>query len=459
MSKNYDLIVIGWGKAGKTLAAKSAAKGKKVAIIEEKPKMYGGTCINVGCLPTKSLVHSSKILEEIKSYGIDGDYDFKNKYFVEAMKKKDELTKKLRTKNFNILDNNENVDIYNGKGSFVSNTEVKISTAKGDEIITGSKIVINTGAVTRTLPTEGAENNANVLTSEEILELNKLPKKLLIVGAGYIGLEFASYFSNFGTEVTVFQFDNSFLVREDEDEAQIEKEILEKKGVKFLFNTSVKIYVNNVEDVKVIYTTDGQEKEEIFDKVLVAVGRVPNTKNLGLENTSVQVGKFGEIVVDDYLRTTAENIFAVGDVKGGPQFTYVSLDDFRIVFPQIIENATPRRVSDRKFIPTSTFIDPPYSRVGINEKEAQRLGIKYTKKFALTNTIPKAHVINQTEGFTKILINENDEIIGASICHYESHEMINLLSLAIDLRIKSSYLKNFIYTHPNFTESLNDILG
>ena len=204
---------------------------------------------------------------------------------------------------------------------------------------------------------------------------------------------------------------------------------------------------------------DNEELVEEFDKVLVAVGRKANTENLGLENTSVELGKFGEVVVDDYLKTNAPNIWAAGDVKGGAQFTYVSLDDFRIIFPQILEGTKGRKLSDRVLIPTSTFIDPPYSRVGINEKEAQRLGIAYTKKFALTNTIPKAHVINETDGFTKILINENNEIIGASICHYESHEMINLLSLAINQKIKANVLKDFIYTHPIFTESLNDILG
>ena len=458
MEKVYDLLVIGWGKAGKTLSAKLGAKGKKVAIIEENPKMYGGTCINVGCLPTKSLVHSAKILSEAKKYGIDGDYTFKNNFFKEAMKKKEEMTTKLRNKNFSILDTNENVDIYNGKGSFISNNEVKVATKDGDVILKADKIVINTGSVSKNLDIEGA-NNKNVLTSEGILELKELPKKLLIIGAGYIGLEFASYFANFGSEVSVFQFDDSFLTREDEDEAKIIKEILEKKDIKFFFNTSVKKFEDLGNSVKAICVEDGKEFIEEFDKVLIAVGRKPNTDNLGLENTSIQLGKFGEILVDDYLKTNAPNVWAVGDVKGGAQFTYVSLDDFRIVFPQILGENNGRKLSDRVLIPTSTFIDPPYSRVGMNEKEAQRLGIKYTKKFALTNTIPKAHVIDEIEGFTKILINENDEIIGASICHYESHEMINLLSLAINQKIKSKVLKDFIYTHPIFTESLNDILG
>ena len=220
MEKIYDLLVIGWGKAGKTLSAKLGAKGKKVAIIEENPKMYGGTCINVGCLPTKSLVHSAKILAEVKKYGIDGDYSFKNNFFKEAMKKKEEMTTKLRNKNFGLLDTNENVDIYNGRASFVSNNEVKVTSSDNKEIILkAEKIVINTGSVSRTLNIDGIDNK-NIMVSEGILELKELPKKLLIIGAGYIGLEFASYFSNFGSEVSVFQFDDTFLVREDEDEAK-----------------------------------------------------------------------------------------------------------------------------------------------------------------------------------------------------------------------------------------------
>ena len=458
MEKIYDVLVIGWGKAGKTLSAKLATKGKKVAIIEENPKMYGGTCINVGCLPTKSLVHSAKILSEAKKYGIDGDYPFKNDFFKEAMKKKEEMTTKLRNKNFGLLDTNENIDIYNGRATFISNNEVKVTSSDNKEIVLkADKIIINTGSVSRTLNIDGSDNK-NVMTSEGILELKELPKKLLIIGAGYIGLEFASYFRNFGSEVSVFQFDDTFLAREDQDEAKIVKEILGNKGIKFFFNTSVKKFEDLGDSVKVISLKNGQEFIEEFDKVLIAVGRKPNTDNLGLENTSIQLGKFGEILVDDYLKTNAPNVWAVGDVKGGAQFTYVSLDDFRIVFPQVLGENNGRKLSNRVLIPTSTFIDPPYSRVGMNEKEAQRLGINYTKKFALTNTIPKAHVIDEIEGFTKILINEKDEIIGASICHYESHEMINLFTLAIDQKIKSKVLKDFIYTHPIFTESLNDIL-
>ena len=256
------------------------------------------------------------------------------------------------------------------------------------------------------------------------------------------------------TDAAQKNVDDNFIFINDIHPAIAEELLKENKKSAIISNL-----VPVQEGFHIVYLKDKEELVEVFDKVLVAVGRKANTENLGLENTSIELGKFGEVIVDDYLKTNAPNIWAAGDVKGGAQFTYVSLDDFRIIFPQILEGAKGRKLSDRVLIPTSTFIDPPYSRVGINEKEAQRLGIAYTKKFALTNTIPKAHVINETDGFTKILINENNEIIGASICHYESHEMINLLSLAINQKIKANVLKDFIYTHPIFTESLNDILG
>lgn len=459
MNKNYDLIVIGWGKAGKTLAAKYAATGKKVAMIEKNEKMYGGTCINVGCLPTKSLTHSSKLLEQISKFGIERDYDFNNSFFKKSIAKKDDFVAKLRNKNFDLLDKNENIDTYLANAKFLNDKEIEITKNDNEKLIlTADKILINTGAVSRKLDVKG-EDNINVLTSDEILDLKQLPKKLLIIGAGFIGLEFASYFSNFGTEVSIFQFDNNFLAREDEDDAEIIKETLEKKGIKFSFNTSVKEFLNSSSGVDVLFEKEGKEETANFDKVLVAVGRRANTDNLGLENTNIEINKFGEVIVDKYLRTTVQNIWAAGDVKGGPLFTYISLDDSRIILSQFLNIENDRNIEDRRIFATSTFIDPPYARVGLNEKEAKKNNIAYTRKYALSAAIPKAHVLGETTGFTKILLNENDEIIGATIFNYEAHEMINILSLAIKLKIKSQILRDFIYTHPTMTESLNDILN
>ncbi|CAM3500327.1 dihydrolipoyl dehydrogenase family protein [Pseudostreptobacillus hongkongensis] len=447
--KKYDVLVLGWGKAGKTLAAKLAGNGKKVAIVEKDPKMYGGTCINVGCLPTKSLANSSVIINEITKLGLERDYNIDNSFFINAMASKKSMVEKLNNKNYGLLANNPNVDVYDGLATFINDKEIKVN----EEVLTADNIIINTGSRSRTLNIP--VNNSNLIAySDEILELEELPAKLLVVGAGFIGLEFASMFANFGSEVTVLQFDNSFLPSEDEEDAKMVKQVIEDKGIKLEFSASIK----EINGKEVTYIQNGEEKVEIFDKVLISVGRIPNTEGLGIENTNIKLTERGEVLVDNNLETTVKGVWAAGDIKGGPQFTYVSLDDSRIILPQILGLEKHRVLSDRTNIATSTFIDPPYSRVGLNEKEADRLGIKYTKKYLLTAGIPKAHVNRETEGFSKVLLNENDEIIGAVLFHAASAEMINILSLAINQKIKGEVLRNFIYTHPTFTESLNDLI-
>lgn len=460
MKKIYDLIVIGWGKAGKTIAAKMGNNGKKVALVERDPKMFGGTCPNTGCLPTKSLVHSAKILKQVENYGLDRDYDFNNIFFKNSFEKKREMVRISNLKNFGLLEKNKNVDIYLGTASFLSNTEIEVVGENSEGILVSNNILINTGSLPKTLNIEGAYDSENIIFSEQALNLEELPKKLLVIGAGYIGLEFASYFSNFGSEVTVFQFDNNFLPNEDEDDAGIIKDVLEKNNIKFSFNTSAKKFIHTDSGVEVIFSKDGIENKEIFDKVLIAVGRKPNVEDLNLKNAGVEVNDRGEIVVDEKLKTTSSsNIWAAGDVKGGRQFTYISLDDSRVILPQLLNIESERTINNRVVLATTTFIDPPFSRVGLNEKEAKAKNINYIKKYSLTATIPKARVINENDGFSKILINENDEIIGANLFHYEAHEMINLLAVAIQAKIKYQLLRDFIYTHPTFTESLNDILA
>ena len=418
----YDLLVIGWGKGGKTLALKSAKMGLKVAIIEKDPKMFGGTCINVACLPTKSLEKSSKIVNSAKKLGIEVNAE---EAFLSAMSRKHNMVEKLNKKNYDLLNNEENVDVFIGEAMFLNNKEVKVN----DKILTAKNIIINTGSTPRRI--------GNYKTNEEILQIEKLPKKMLIVGAGFIGLEFASIFNNFGVDVTVSQIDDTFMPAEDEEDAKKVLESLKNRGIKFQFNQS-------------------KIEEELYDEILVSIGRVPNTKNLGLENTDIKLGNNGEIIVDEYLKTGVEGIYAVGDVKGTPFFTYISLDDSRIVLPQLLGKEPTRTTKNRENFATSTFIDPVYSRVGLNEKMAKEQNIKYEVKYKDTMTIPKAHVISETEGFSKILVDENDYIIGATLYHSEAHEMINLISVAIKEKVKFSTLKDFIYTHPTFTESLND---
>ncbi|WP_156300332.1 dihydrolipoyl dehydrogenase family protein [Streptobacillus canis] len=448
----YDLLVIGWGKGGKTLAGTFAKMGKKVAIVEREAKMYGGTCINIGCLPTKAMVHRSKILVEIGALGVDRDYDFDNIIYQNSLTEKRKMVKKLNTANFNLLNNNDNVDIYNGEAKFISNNEVMVN----GEIIKAKNIVINTGSKTRIPNIKGIESN-KVLTSDSALELEVLPEKLAIIGGGFIGLEFASYFNNFGSIVTVFEGGDKFMPREDDDVSETILNILMEQGLNFIFESKV-LEFNEINDkIEVKFEKNGEIKTEIFDNILVSIGRVPNTEGLGLENTDIKVAERGEIIVNEYLETTVPNIYAVGDVKGGEMFTSVSLDDSRIVLPRLLgENG--RSLKDGRNVPKVLFIDPSYAQVGLSEKQAKELGINFIVKKLPTTSIPKAHVIGETDGFSKVLINENDEIIGAFMINYKAHETINLLALAIDQKIKYQVLRDLIYAHPVFTEGLNDLL-
>ena len=233
--KKYDVIVIGFGKAGKTLAAHVAAKGHTVAVIEKDPKMYGGTCVNVGCLPTKRLVHRAKVLETAARIGVE-NID-RQKFYRDAIEGKDQMTTLRREKNYHNLADKPNIDVIQGVGSFVDPTHVKVTDADGgSQVIEGRVVVVNTGSRARTLNLPGFENNEHVHDSRSILDLKKLPKRLGIIGGGYIGLEFSSYFRSFGSEVAVLQPDDTFLAREEREDAEAVKERLEKLGVTFIFN-------------------------------------------------------------------------------------------------------------------------------------------------------------------------------------------------------------------------------
>ena len=441
--QEFKNIVIGFGKGGKTLAKNLAAKGESVLVVEKSKKMYGGTCINIACLPSKNMIINAQ-------RGIN---------FEDAVKEKDEMTTVLRNKNYHMVADEETATVLDGTAKFIDNHTIEIVLDSGERTeVKGERIFINTGATPIIPQVKGLKESKYILDSTAAMDQNSLPNELVILGAGYIGMEFASMFARYGAKVTVLDTNEKFLKREDDDISEMLFNDLSQDGIEFKLGVKV-VEVKDLSDkVEIIYEINGKKQTVKADKLLVATGRKPVTEGLGLENTDIELDERRAIKVDDYLRTTAENVWAIGDVKGGPQFTYISLDDFRIIFDQLYGKGK-RKVSDRNLVPYSVFITPALSRVGLNEVEAKNKEIEY-KLFKLAATsIPKAKVIGNTRGMYKILVDpDTEEILGATIYGEESYEVINLIALAMKAKLPYTMLRDQIYTHPTMTEALNDVL-
>lgn len=404
--------------------------------------MYGGTCINIACLPSKRLIIEA-------ANGVS---------YVDAINGKNEMTAQLREKNYHMLADEKTVTVLDGKAHFIADHEIEVELPNGKKAqYKGDRIFINTGAVPVMLPIPGLKESKYILDSTQAMDEKKMPKNLTIIGAGYIGLEFASMFAKYGSKVTVLDHNKKFLVREDEDISNAVRKDMEDAGIKFELGADIEKITDETTDAKVTYQINGKTKTINADRILVATGRKPNTENLGLENTAIETTELGAIKVDDFLRTTVDNVWAIGDVKGGLQFTYISLDDFRIIKDQLFGTGA-RMVSDRKVIPYSVFISPALSQVGLNEKQANKLGKEY-KLFKLPVTaIPKAKVAKDNRGLFKALVDpETEKILGATLYGIESYELINIISLAMKAHLSYTVLRDQIYTHPTMSEAFNDL--
>lgn len=328
--EKVDAIIIGFGKGGKTLAADLAGRGWNVAMIERNDKMYGGTCINIGCIPTKTLIHQANETGCLTR----GDKTAEKRHYTEAIEKKNALTAMLRDRNYHNLADNPNIRVYHGEGRFISRNTVSVALADGDTLELGSDhIFINTGARSIIPAIEGVRDSQRVYTSTTIMQLEKLPQRLAIIGGGYIGLEFAFMYASFGSDVTVLDKHSDFIPKEDRDIAAAVKAVMEKKGIEFRMNARTESIRDMTDGVKLsCHDTEGGYSYEIeADAVLLATGRRPETGSLNLAAAGIETDARGAVVVDSRLKTSNPHVWAMGDVKGGPQFTYISLDDYRII--------------------------------------------------------------------------------------------------------------------------------
>ena len=450
----YDAVIIGFGKGGKTMAGALGAAGKKVALIEKSDRMYGGTCINVGCIPTKSLVYRAGL-----AAAKGGSFEEKAAAYKAAMEQKEDLTARLRGKNYQKLDSNPNITVIDGTASFQSPHVVEVEKDGRTFQVEGEQIFINTGSSAFIPPIEGLKGNPYVYTSEGLLNLTELPSRLVIIGGGYIGVEFSSIYASFGSKVTILQDGDIFLPREDEEIAGAVRESLESRGIRVM--TGVKVKALEQAGGKALVAVDnGKEVQKLeAEAVLVATGRRPNTAGLNLEAAGVEIGPRGGIVTDDSLTTTAPHIYAMGDVRGGLQFTYISLDDFRIVKSKVLGDGS-YTLKERGAVPYSVFLIPPFSRVGLSETEAVEKGYKVKVARLAAAAIPKAQVLEQPAGLLKAVIDEETGLIlGAHLFCQESYEMINMVKLAMDAKVPYQVLRDTIYTHPTMSEAFNDLFA
>lgn len=433
---HYDIVVIGFGKAGKTLAAKFASIGKKTALIERSQSMYGGTCINIGCIPTKTLLVAAE----------------HNLSFDQILAQKEAVVQRLNKKNYVTLQD-KGVDIFDAEAHFVSNKVLEMVAGNDRQEITAETIIINTGATSTILPIPGLATSKYVYDSTGIQQLSELPETLGILGGGNIGLEFAGLYNTLGSKVTVLDASDVFLPRVEPSIAQLAKQYLSEDGITLLQNVRTTEIKNQGQKVLVVT----EEETYSFDALLYATGRKPNIAPLQLENTDIQLSDRGAIKVNKHCETSVPGVFAVGDVNGGPQFTYVSLDDARIVY-HYITGAGDYTLEHRKQIPNTLFITPPLSQIGVTEAQAKEAKLPYSVKEIPVAQMPRGHVNNQLRGAFKVVVNtDTKEILGATIFSDGSQEIINIITVAMDNHIPYTYFQHQLFTHPTLAENLNDV--
>lgn len=338
--KRYDAIIIGFGKGGKLLAAELANRNWKVAVIERSSEMYGGTCINVGCIPTKTMIHEAEFAERI----YQNDYEKQSKLYSLALKRKDKLVMYLREKNVESLTGNPNITLYDGTASFVCEDTVKVTLASGKDEksfeLEGKEIFINTGSTPILPDIDGLRDSKYVYTSETLLHADVLPQHLLIIGSGAIGLEFATMYAGFGSKVTILEASKRFLPKADREIAEYMQESLKRKNIEIRLNARVQSLHDTADGITAAYT-DASDDTPYFlegDALLIATGRKPMIDDLHLEKARVQVNAQGAIIVNEQLRTTVPHIWALGDVRGGEMYDYLSIDDSRIILNHLFGN-------------------------------------------------------------------------------------------------------------------------
>ncbi len=454
---SYDAVVIGTGQAGKPLAMSLAESGRKTAIVERAERV-GGSCIVEGCTPTKTMVASARVAHlarRASDYGVKtGAVEVD---LAKVRERKRDIVDKFSGGAKRGLEKQENLDLIFGEASFVSPREVRVATRDGGELrLTSPLVFINTGTRAKVPDVPGLAEIPYV-TNATVMELERVPESLVVLGGGYIGLEFGQMFRRFGSQVTIVQRGPRLLPREDEDIASEIAKIFGQDGIEVLLSSTLASVgrISEATSALEVATPEG-ERTLPASQVLVAAGRLPNTERLGLEGAGVEVDERGYVRVNERLETNVPGIYALGDVNGGPAFTHVSYDDYRIVEKNLLDggNATTR---DR-LIPYCVFIDPELGRIGMSESEARERGLRYRVAKLPMTRVARALEADETRGFMKALVEEGtDRILGAAILGVTGGEVMTVVEVAMMGKLPYTALRDGIFAHPTVAESLNNL--
>jgi len=441
----FDAIVIGSGQAGNPLSFSLADHGWTVAMIEQAH--LGGTCVNTGCTPTKTMVASAQVAHyarQASRWGVQAGNICVDLPAVLA--RKNAVVLSHRSGNERKVEQRPNIHLYRGHARFVAPRRLEI----GDDVIEGERVFINVGTRPDPPVLDGLES-AGYLTNESLMELQQIPEHLIVLGGGYIGLEFGQMFRRFGSRVTVIHRGMQILAREDPDIAQELLKSLAAEDIEFRLN-SIPVKVEKIQGRVMVTTATGPQTETITGThILAATGRRPNTDDLGLDKAGVALDSHGYVRVNGRLETDVPGIWALGDVKGGPAFTHISYNDFQIVYANIIDGKNLTTVN--RYLPYSLFTDPQLGRVGMTEKEARASGRKLKIGTFPMASVARAIERGETAGFMKIIVDaETDRILGAAILGIEGGELVQILGAMILANAPYTILKGAVYIHPTLAE-------
>ncbi len=453
MTTKYDAIIIGTGQAGPSLAVRLAKTGRKVAIIERH--LFGGTCVNTGCIPTKTLLASARaayLARRAADFGvmINGSITVDMK---KVKARRDEVAGRSNKGVENWLKNTKNLTVYEGHARFESPRTISVN----GELLEAEQFFINVGGRAYIPPMPGLES-VNYLTNSSMMEVDFLPEHLIVVGGSYVGLEFGQMYRRFGSQVTIVEKGPRLIQREDLDVSAAIKEILENEGINIRLNAECMSVEKRGDQVAIKLDCSSGAREVIGSHLLLAVGRVPNTHDLGLEKAGIKTDARGYIIVDDQLRTSVAGIWALGDCNGQGAFTHTSYNDYEIVAANLLDQDS-RRVSDR--IPAyALYIDPPLGRAGLSEAEVRASGRKALLGKRPMTRVGRAVEKGETQGFMKILVDaETEQILGAAILGVEGDEVIHSILDVMYTRAPYTVLQRAMHIHPTVAELIPTLLG